>query len=108
MSDLTMTIIAGAILLLPAIAIIIVRLLPSRTHDPQAGMAIGCLNIILIALLVILAILLLAYFTGLPLLIRIVFYPVAIAAVWVLIAGSANFIVVTKRKRRFKKSQPPS
>ena len=103
MSDLTMTIIAGTLLLLPSIAIIILLLIPSRTHDPQGGMAVGCLNILLIPLLLILAILLLAFFTGHSLLIRIVFYPVALAAVWVLIAASAYFIVAIKRKRRIKR-----
>ena len=97
MSDLTMTIIAGSLLLLPTIAIIVVLILPSRTHDPQKGVAIGCLSIILTALFLLLAILLLAYLTGLPLLLHILFYLIAIAAAWVLVAASANFIV-TKMK----------
>jgi Kef-type K+ transport system membrane component KefB len=100
MTTQTMAWIAGAIVTIPAVCIVVVLMLPKRTHDPHDGIAVGCLSMVVLALLLVLALIIFAGLGDHPKLMKTIYYPTVYAGGWVAFAIVGNLFMTWYRRHR--------
>ena len=102
MSVEMMAIIAGVILAVLVIVPLVVAIMPSRQHDPQQGMAVGCLMMCSFAMLIPCALLAWGHFGGHSMLVRVIFWILAAAVAYGAVMGTAMMIVRHRKERRWR------
>jgi hypothetical protein len=107
--------IAGTLIGLAIVTLAIVLIMPAKQHDPQRGMAVGCLMIVIIFLLIPGGLLLIGVMGPYPQLVRWIFWPTVIITGWALFSVVMNKYLKWSRERRWAREsaaaaaqEPPS
>src|SRR5688500_11860031 len=102
MSVETMAIIAGVVLAVLAVVPFVVAMMPARQHDPQRGMAVGCLMMFSVAMLIPGALLAWGYYRGHAGIVRTIFWILAAVVAYATVMGTAMTIVKSRKERRWR------
>jgi hypothetical protein len=83
-------------------------LAPVKQRDPQMGMAVGCLTLLLIPGIVLAAMLAIGVIGHVEKLVRVTFWVTVIPIAWVLVGLAAQPIFWLKRRREARRWATPS